>query len=59
MGQHGHPGPHLKDVCQPTTIILSFILRQEGVRLLSRHVRQGRNQSDSDFDQINDGPLRT
>ena len=44
LGQHGHPGAHLKDVRQPATIILRFILRQEGVRLLSRHVR--RDQSD-------------
>ena len=55
LGQHGHPRSHLKDVRQPTfSIILRFILRQEGVRLLSCHVRLGRDQSDSDFNQISE-----
>ena len=59
LGQYGHPWPHFKDVCKPTTIILCFLIRQEGVSLLSRHVRLGRNQSDSDFDQICECPLWT
>lgn len=40
LGQHGHPWPHFKDVCKPTTIILCVLICQEGVCLLSRHVRQ-------------------
>ena len=39
MGQHGHPGPHFKDVCKPTTIILRILLRQEGISILSRNVK--------------------